>query len=186
MSKPIVVFTNFIDARDIIKNNNLLVDNDNKLYKVNLNIKNFEILSISFPDSNILKDSRVKQLNCLIPTTKMLLKLNCDDNWDNFINGYKDVLNNRRAKVIEWVRNLKDNMIYFCCNEEVTTDDMRSCRKCIYDFFINSKLKEKCIFVYRNWKENINYNIMNNEKEASFRQEYGVEFVNTASTRIWS
>lgn len=152
--KPIVVFTNFFDAKYVIEGGILLFkDNDNNIEKFIIG-GNVTMLSIALSKPTNLGCER---LDFFCPTYEMLKRYKDDKNWDNYKKDYNNLLKKRRNEMRRWLMGLKNKHLYFLCCWENTINGANCHRQLIYDAMCKSKTAlDKVIPIYRHGEKLLN------------------------------
>ena len=156
-TKPIVVFTNFFDAKYVIESGILLFkdneDNDNNIKKFIMEKGNVTMLSIALSKPTNLGCER---LDFFCPTYEMLKRYKNDKNWDNYKKDYNNLLKKRRNEIGRWLMGLKNKHLYFLCCWENTINGANCHRQLIYDAMCKSKTAlDKVIPIYRHGEKSL-------------------------------
>lgn len=167
-SKPIVIFTTFWDAEDILKQKCFLFQNDNKTNIVyvctdsNNKPENFCVYSIALAHPSLDKIPNIKEqtlpffirLDMLCPTYDILMKYKRDKDWVDYTKKYKQIISKRKDEIKNWIFSLRNNFIYILCCWENTKSGANCHRQILYNAIIASKtLKDKATYIYRHGKE---------------------------------
>ena len=154
MDKSIVILTNFWDADSLINNNQLLVNQEDKIYRINLDSKekNYKVFSIAlshpdFSDKDNLKD--MSRIDCLCPTYSLLKRYKDNKDWAAYEKDFVNLIKNRKEDVKEWALSLKPDFVYFLCCWENTSHGAHCHRDILYKGFKSSKVITNIIPIYR-------------------------------------
>jgi len=158
LKKPIVLFTNFWDANALINTDGLLIKIDNQIHPINLsdqNKNNFSVYSIALSHPSFEKLPNVQKafkgrLDFFCPVYNLLQRYKQDNNWDKYVEDYKNLMRERRSQSVKWINSLDINHIYILCCWENTSGKSHCHRDILYTAMLNSKLtKEKIYPIYR-------------------------------------
>lgn len=173
MHKSIVILTNFWDADVLINNKQLLINQEDKAYRINLNNKekNYEVYSIAlsrpdFNDKKNLKD--ISRIDCLCPTYSLLKRYKENKDWEAYEKDFTNLIKSRKEDIKDWASSLKPDFVYFLCCWENTSHGSHCHRDILYKGFKNSKVITNIIPIYRsgefkkNKKDSKDNTILNN------------------------
>lgn len=147
-NKPIIIFTSFSDAINIINQKYLILKIDNKLVSINFEKDNYNIYPVSFnvPENY---EKEVVFAGCLLPTLKIVRQLQLDLDFLSFKNRYKEILIERGDKIRSIFKN-KNKDIYFIVSLENILGNEFSHRACLYEVLKSEVLKDNVNFLFRN------------------------------------
>ena len=157
MGKPVVLFTNFWDANNLLSKKHFLVDVNGSIYRIRLEKDQYSIYSIalSHPPVEKLPDIKsqfggFKRLDFFCPTYKLLMRYKNDKNWEWYTEDFNSLMKDRKSEIKDWIDSLVENHLYILCCWENTSRDSKCHRELIYKAITSSrKLKDKCFYVYR-------------------------------------
>jgi hypothetical protein len=165
--KPIIVFTSFRDAAQVIRDGFFVSEVKGGFYRFNLN-GNFEVHSISLAHPDFekeeyrgIEDHFKGMVGCLTPTYKILNDYNKEKDWGKLKSEYRGILASNKEDIKDWASSLTPMNIYLvCCWEDTTICNCH--RKVAYDACQGSKaMKEIAGFLYRDGKVNHNAIVSN-------------------------
>lgn len=165
--KPIVIFTTFWDAEEILKQKCFLFQNDGKMNIAYVRTgsdnkpENFCVYSIALAHPNLDKTPNIKEqinpfvrLDILCPTYDILMKYKKDKDWVDYTEKYKKIIVRRKEEIKNWFSSLRNNFVYILCCWENTQSGANCHRQILYNVITSSKtLKDKAIYVYHHGKE---------------------------------
>lgn len=152
LKKPIVILTNFWDAESILKLQSIFIDirNSNKVCRLNFlkdqnnNPKNFSVYSIALSHPNFSKLPNLNKafkgrIDCFCPTYNMVMDYKETKNWLAYIPLYKDILVNRKERILKWFDSLEKDHIYLLCCWENIKGKSHCHRELLYKVLLTSK-----------------------------------------------
>ena len=151
--KPIVIFTTFWDAEEILKQKHFLYGTGTAFrLKVKDNKpENYRAYSIALSHP---KDFYFVRIDTFCPTYDMLMKYKEDKDWETYTKKYRDLMVERKKEIKEWFNRLNEDFVYILCCWENTYKGSKCHRRLLYDAVSTSKtLKDKAIYIYRHGDE---------------------------------
>ena len=156
IKKPILLFTNFLDAEQILKNGFVFLKYKNKFAKIDF--KNKPVYSVS-----LLTPKNIKSitLDCFCPHYSIYERYKEDKNWDKFKSAYINQLKSKKIEIKKWIKNKlslqpimgdvgTSNKIDLFCSWDLGT---KCHRKIVFDLLSSSRLiRERSHLIYREGK----------------------------------
>jgi len=162
MNKPIILFTNFWDANNLIDRKHFTFSKDGQISLVNLidDPINYNVLSIALTHPpieslpNIKSRFSLNRLDFFCPTYGILMDYKNGGEWSEYIIKYKELLKSRKDSIVPWVKSLNQNNVYILCCWENTSKGANCHRDILYDVFTKSNsMKDMAIYVSRDGKK---------------------------------
>jgi len=160
-NKPTLIFTTFWDADSFLRSKCLLLNINDKVYKLNFTESNFKVYSIalSHPEFQnksfqVLSKIDVQRLDFFCPKYKALQDYKKDKNWDVFASKYKALLKERKEETNKFLTSLRPNSIHVFCCWEKTSEKTHCHRQIIYEGLKKSShMKDRFNLIYRGGKD---------------------------------
>jgi len=182
MGKPVILFTNFWDANNLLKNKHFLININDSIYRVRLETDKYCVYSIALSHPPIEKLTEIKsqfnaiqRLDFFCPTYKLLMRYKNDQDWDSYTKDFNQLMKDRKIEVNDWLNSLPENRLYILCCWENTSRGANCHRKLIYDAMISSKtVRDKCFYVYRDGSDTVSTSISTNFNQQQFADIYEI------------
>lgn len=158
--KPFVIFTNFFDANEIVKNKCLTIipDKEKQAEVEFIWLKNYQInsIAISMPDSSKISviAPEIKRIDCFCPTYNMLKEYKEKSDWEKYKKDYRQILVKRKDTIDQWLNRMEDDKIYLLCCWENTSKGSNCHRKILFDALKGTSIwKDRARWMYRHGNE---------------------------------
>ena len=149
-NKPIIVFTNFNDAINIIREKSFVAKINNKLIRLDLKVTkfmhNYDIYAISFAIPEEYKE--ITHANCLLPTVKIIRQLQIDKDFKAFRNSYREVLLNRKRQIQNFFDHTNRDIYFVTCLEDISNGEFCH-RTYLYEILRDDILKDEVEYITR-------------------------------------
>lgn len=159
LKKPIIILTNFWDAESILELGTALISVRDKDLICRLNFlkdeegnpKNFSVHSIALSHPDFKRLPNVKEafggrLDHFCPTYDMVMDYKRTKDWKRYIPLYKQVLLNRKRRIVSWMESLEKDHIYILCCWEDTSGESHCHRELLYKAFLTSKTANDMLY----------------------------------------
>jgi len=163
--RPILLFTNFWDAEDLIHCENFVFKNphgsDDDIAILTFNRtpshSNYSVLSIALSMPKCFKEpfrdspdplGKIKRLDFLCPTYDILSDYKTDKDWEKYRSRFFVLLKKRKPEIKGWLESLFPGHIYMLCCWEDTSTGAHCHRDILYNAFKKSSWSRDRLFLF--------------------------------------
>lgn len=158
MNKTLIIFTNYLQAMQTIKNGHVLLRQNDKLLVAQTGGASIIPISVVAPDPKselgmqlVATDSTytgARPCMYLCPTYRMEDHRCVSGDWLTYQQAYKARLLQHRDSIRQWLWSLQAGKVYFLCCWETLKDNIHCHREILYDMLSVSKpLADKFVFI---------------------------------------
>lgn len=155
-SKPIIIFTNFWDAEEIVRRKYCFLEHNGKILYVQLvESKIFPFaISISHPSKEkipfVSSHPSFRRINELCPTLSLSSKYTANCPREEKIKLFKETVKSKKSQIIQWLNSLEKGNIYILCCWEKTSCKISCYRQQMFNLLSKSKQTvDKAFYFYR-------------------------------------